>query len=564
MGASSPGRLRSTLGVFGTVFRNRTLLAVQVAWLAFNGAEWGVWLTMMVYAYTHGGAAATSIIVVVQLLPCIILSPYLGAVTDRARAGRVLFLGLLVMGLTMAAVAAAIAVDAPRILVFVLAPVMNLAMAVPRPAQAALLPGIVRTPMELTAANVVASWMENGSVLVGPVLTGVLLGIGGPALATAVLAGMTLAGAALLVGIRGPLPMTAGGEGRSLTHEVRESIVTAWRAPAARTLLGALGAQYVLTGAIGVLYVVLAITTLHMGEAGAGYLNSVDGIGGMIGAALTATLVARRRLAPALAVSFVTAALALAALGVFPTVAAAFVLLFIIGAFSTLFNVTGRILLQRAAPADVLGRVFALHESLMDGGIALGAVIVPVFIGLSGARAAMIGTALVGLAMLAVFWRRLRTIDDEADVPQVEIQLLRTMPMFAPLPAPELEGLARALVPVPVAACTTVIREGEPGDRFYAVADGSLRVTKGGSDVATLRHGDGFGEIALIQDVPRTATVTALTDSQLYSLEKEPFILALTGHVSAARAAGDLVARRLDELERRTTTWNGVPNDQLP
>jgi MFS family permease len=564
MAASSPGRVRSTIGVFGTVFHNRLLLPVEVAWLAFNGAEWGVWLTLMVYAYTHGGAAATSVIVVVQLVPCIILSPYLGAITDRARAGRVLFLGLFLMGLAMAAVAAAIAVDAPRILVFILAPFMNLAMAIPRPAQAALLPGIVRTPLELTAANVVASWMESASVLVGPVLTGVLLGIGGPALATAVLAGMTLAGAALVVGIRGPMPMTERGDGRSLTGEVRASIVTAWRSPAARTLLGVLGSQYVLTGALGVLYVMLAITTLDMGEAGAGYLNSADGVGGMVGAALTATLVARRRLAPALVTGIVASALALAVLGIFPTVAGAFVLLFAIGAFTTLFGVTGRILLQRAAPADVLGRIFALHESLMAAGLALGAIIVPVLVGLSGVRAAMIVTALLSLAMIAMFWRRLRTIDDGADVPQVEIQLLRTIPMFVPLPAPELEGLARALIPVSVVAGRTVIREGERGDCFYAVADGELRVTKGGANVATLRRSDGFGEIALIEDVPRTATVTAVTDAQLYSLEKEPFVLALTGHVSAAHAAGDLVARRLDELKRRTATWNGVPNDHLP
>jgi MFS family permease len=562
--ASSPGRFRATLGVFGMVFRNRLLLPVEVAWLAFNGAEWGVWLTLMVYAYKHGGAAATSLIMVVQLVPCIILSPYLGAITDRARAGRVLFFGLLAMGLTMVAVAAAIAVDAPRVVVFTLAPLMNLAMTIPRPAQAALLPGIVRSPMELTAANVVASWMESASVLVGPVLTGVLLGLGGPALATAVLAGMSLAGAALVAGIRGPMPMTEPGEGRSLTGEVGESLVTAWRVPAARTLLGLLGSQYVLTGALGVLYVVLALTTLNMGEAGAGYLNSADGIGGMAGAALTATLVARRRLAPALVTGIVTSALALAVLGVFPTVVGAFALLFVVGAFTTVFGVTGRILLQRAAPPDVLGRVFALHESLMDAGIAVGAIIVPVLIGLGGPRVAIIVTAVLSVAMLAVFWRRLRTIDDEADVPQVEIQLLRTIPMFAPLPAPELEGLARALVPVPVTAGTTVIREGERGDRFYAVADGELRVTKGGSHVATLRRSDGFGEIALIEDVPRTATVAAVTDAQLYSLEKEPFILALTGHVSAARAAGDLVARRLDQLRTRTTTWNGVPDDDLP
>ena len=134
-------------------------------------------------------------------------------------------------------------------------------------------------------------------------------------------------------------------------------------------------------------------------------------------------------------------------------------------------------------------------------------------------------------------WKRLRSIDDVADVPQVQIQLLRLIPIFAPLPAPELEGLARALEPLHVAAGTTVIREGEAGDRFYAIATGELQVTKNGQAVNKLRRGDGFGEIALIEDVPRTATVTALTDAELFSLTKEPFILALTGHASSARAA---------------------------
>jgi len=196
----------------------------------------------------------------------------------------------------------------------------------------------------------------------------------------------------------------------------------------------------------------------------------------------------------------------------------------------------------------VLGQVFALLESLMDAGLAAGAIFVPILVGLSGARAALIGTALLLLVIIAIVWRRLRTIDDTADVPQVQIQLLRLNPIFSPLPAPELEGLARALVPVQVTAGTTVILEGDEGDRFYAIADGEMRVTTKGQEVATLRRGDGFGEIALIEDVPRTATVVAVTDAQLFSLEKEPFVLALTAHAPAARAAGDLVSTRLEEL----------------
>ena len=472
MEAGSESRLRSTLGVFGTAFRNRSLLLVQLAWLAFNSAEWGVWLALTVWAYTNGGALAVSLIILVQLVPSIFIAPYLGAITDRARAGRVLFIGLLVMGVSMAAVAAAIALDAPPWLVYVLAPVMNLALSVPRPAQAALLPGIVRTPLELTAANVVSSWMENASVLLAPALTGVLLGVGGPALAAGVLAACTLAGACLLIGIPGPRPLAEHGEGVSLTAEVKQSVAAVWRVPAVRTLVGVVGAQYLLVGALDVLYVVLAITTLGMGESGAGYLNAAFGAGGVIGVAVTAALVARRRLAPALIAGIVTAALALGLLGLFPTVALAFALLAVAGVSRSVFDVTGRILLQRAAPPDVLGQVFALLESLMGIGLAFGAIFVPALVGLSGAPAALIGTALLLLVIVALVWKRLRGIDDVADVPQVQIQLLRLVPIFAPLPAPELEGLARALEPVHVAAGTVVIREGEAGDRFYAIATG--------------------------------------------------------------------------------------------
>ena len=258
---------------------------------------------------------------------------------------------------------------------------------------------------------------------------------------------------------------------------------------------------------------------------------------------------ARRRLAPALIAGIVTAALALGLLGLFPTVAGAFVLLAVAGVARSVFDVTGRILLQRAAPPNVLGQVFALLESLMGVGLVFGAILVPALVGLSGAPAALIGTAVLLLVIVAVVWRRLRSIDGAADVPQVQIQLLRLVPIFAPLPAPELEGLARALEPVHVAAGTIVIREGEAGDRFYAIATGDLQVTKNGHDVKLLRRGDGFGEIALIEDVPRTATVTATTDAELFSLTKEPFILALTGHAPAARAASDMVSQRLGELE---------------
>ena len=342
--------------------------------------------------------------------------------------------------------------------------------------------------------------------------------------------------------------MSEEGAGR-VTQEINDSLRAVTHEPSVRVLVGLLGSQYILVGALDLLYVVLAMSVLGMGEGGAGFLNSAFGAGGIIGAGVTAALVARRRLAPALVMGILTAALALGVLGLVPSVVTAFVLLAMAGLGRTVFDVTGRILLQRAAPPGVLAKVFSLLESLMDLGLAIGAVLVPVLVGLSGARAALVGTGLLFIVLVGLTWRRLGRIDAAADVPQVQIQLLQSIPIFAPLTAPALEGLARALRPVSAPAGAVVIREGESGDCYYAIARGRVRVTKGEREVATLARGDGFGEIALIEDVPRTATVTAVDDVELFALDKEPFIVALTGHAPAASAAGDLVSRRLSELQ---------------
>ena len=537
--------LRSIIAVFRTAFRNRDLRRLQLAWAGFNSAEWGIWVALVVYVYTRGGAVAASGIALVQLIPAALLAPFLGALADRYRPGRILLAAYSVLAAGLAAIAIAMTVDAPIWVIFALAPIVNLAITVPRPAQSALLPSVVRTPTELTAAYVVGGWMDSLAVMVAPAVAGVLIGVGGPQLAVAALAGVALAAALLVVVTPGTQPVADSGASGGHATNVLRGIGVVWRNRPVRTLTGVLGLQFVLVGALDMFYVVLAISVLGMGESGAGYLNSAFGAGSLLGAALATALVARQRLAPTLMMAIVTASLSLLVLAVQPTVAAAFLTLALAGIGRMTFDVTGRILLQRAAPAAILAQVFALLESLMNVGLAIGTLFVPVLIEVSGPQAALVGVAALLLLAVAMTARQLWAIDAAATVPQVEIRLLKSISVFAPLPAPQLEGLARALQPLSVDPGTVVIREGDSGDCYYAIADGELVVSEGGREVNRMHRGEGVGEIALVRDTPRTATVTAATHAQLYVLDKESFLTAITGHATAARECERLVGEHL-------------------
>jgi hypothetical protein len=228
-------------------------------------------------------------------------------------------------------------------------------------------------------------------------------------------------------------------------------------------------------------------------------------------------------------------------LGIHPATALAFVLFVIAGAARTVVDVAGRTLLQRVARPDVLARIFGVLEGLSMAGLAIGSLLTPALIAALGARTAIVCLGCVLPIAAVLTGRRLLVIDRTATVPVVELGLLRSLPLFAPLGAPQLEALARALVPVPCERGECVVREGDPGDCFYVVADGELAVSAG----RVLRRGDCFGEIALLRDVPRTATVTAATEVRLYSLAREPFLEAVTGHPATRMEAERIVAERL-------------------
>ena len=539
----------STLAVIGSVLRNRDLRRVEAAYVGFNVIEYATWLAMLVFAYRHGGATAASVVSVIQLLPAAIFAPFAAVMTDRYPSVRVLTAGYAAQAAAMGATAVAIMVAAPAPVAYVFAALAATMITITRPAQAALTPALARSPEELTATNVVSGWVENSSILVSTAATGGLLALSGPGLVFALCAAIGAVAALLAVTVHGPAgPAAPDGGYASPVAESTAGFRAVARYSGPRLVVGLLGFEFMILGALDILFVVLALDVLQVGAGWVGYLNAAFAAGGVLGSVLALLLVGRRRLAPPIIGAMVVWGIAFVFIAAAPVVALAVLLLALGGAARAILDVAARTLLQRIAPADVLGRVFGVLEGIQMAALAAGAMVVPPLIAVGGSNAALVGVGLLLPLAVLLLAARLITTDAGARMPIVEIALLRSVRLFASLPAPAIEGVARALEPVAADAGTVVIRQGERGDRYYVVADGEVEVFHDGQPVARLGRAEGFGEIALLQQVPRTATVTAVSDARLYALEKEPFLTAVTGHASAARAAEEQISDRRAEL----------------
>jgi predicted MFS family arabinose efflux permease len=452
---------------------------------------------------------------------------------------------LLRAGLIVAAAAAVFADSAPW-LVYVLAGLVSVAGTPFRPAEAAYTPVLTNTPEELSAANVVAAAIESVGIFAGPALGGVLLAAtntGTVFLATAALVGVS---AVLIMGIRArrdERPPELSGDG--VLGELLAGARTILGDRKVALLVGLFAAQTFVDGLLGVLIAVMALSFLDAGAAAVGWLNAASGIGGLVGAVLAGMMVGRGRLAGDFGLGVLLFGLPLALVPAWRNEGFALLLLAFIGVGNTLADVSGMTLLQRFAPDAVLARVFGILESVLLLTVGLGAIVAPVLVSALGIRGALVVTGLLLPALVIPAWPVLRRLDRGAVVPVQRLERLRAIPFLAPLPEATLEQLARAVSEEPMRAGDEIVRQGEPGDRFYVIDSGSVDVLVDGRLTATLGRGDYFGEIALLRDVPRTATVRAREDGVLMALARDAFVPAVSGYSPSLASAEAVVGLRL-------------------
>jgi MFS family permease len=531
---------------FSRVFKNPNIRRLEGAWAVSIITYWAYGIALAVFAYEEGGAAAVGLVGLVRFIPSAIASPFAAMLADRYRRQIVILVAELLRASLVALTVVVVVLDGPFALVLLLSALVAIVNSAEGPAESALLPTLAETPRELTAANVVSSTIESLGIFGGPAIGGVLLAVTSPEAVFGAAAVAFLLSAFLISRVRveeqPERPEQTGGPLR----EFAAGFVTLAREPGLRVLVGLLAAQTLVAGALNVLIVVSALRLLELGEEGVGFLNSAVGIGGLVGALVTAALIGRR-LTSNFLVGILLWGLPIALIGVFPEPVPALIFLALVGLGNTLVDVSAFTLLQRAVPDEVLARVFGAVQGLWVGAIGIGAIVAPVLIAALGIRGALIVTGAF-LPILATLLRRRLSPLDEVPIPERELQLLRGIEIFKPLPPPVLESLAQALSPVRVEAGREVFREGELGDRFYIVADGEVEIVQDGQVVNLTGPGGFFGEISLLRDVPRTATVRARTEVELRALERDEFIAAVTGHAASAEAADSVVATRLSSL----------------
>lgn len=547
--------VRETGNSMRSVFRNRNLRRVNLALAGSMIGDWAYATAIAVWAYGVGGATAVGIWATIRLASLALVTPFTSAMADRYPRKTIMISCDLIRAVLVFSVAGLVELDAPSAFVFVLATLSSLAGSPFRPAQLALTPSLVDEPEELVAANGVASTLESLSFFVGPAIAGLLLAIADAATVFALNGVSFLWSAALVAGVRiaraTPEPDMAE-PGEPTRAETKPGFIAVslagfsiiWQDANLRLVTLLYCAQTVVAGASFVFTVAVAIDIVAVGPEGVGYLDSVLGVGALLGGFIAIALAPRGKLASDFGLGVMLWALPLLVISAWPSKASAFTAMALIGIANPIVDVNASTILQRITPDAFMGRVFGALETGLISTMALGSLLMPLLIAGPGLRWGMVVISVPIAAMALLSLPALRRLDAVVGEPTV-VALLRSVSLFQPLKRPLLEALGGDLVPMNVRAGTVVIRQGDVGERFFIIESGHLDARQGDRALRTMGPGDCFGEIALLRDVPRTATVVAVDDCVLQTLDRAPFLAALTGDTKLRSRTESLATVRL-------------------
>ena len=519
---------------------------VLTAYLGFTIAEMANFIAILIYAYEVGGPSALGLVAFLQLAPAAVFAPIGATFGDRFRREVMLTVAYGVFAASTAVVAIALYAAWPVGVLYVLAAVNATVLTLVRPFHESLLPALARSTEQLTAGYVAGGTIENLGLIAGPLLAGLTAAAWGTGAVFVITTVLLLGGTILVWGVRTRTAVDRGPAQSAIRMTLEGFAV--FRESRPRVLLLLLTSVVFVAGVLDVAIVVLAFEVFGSDDAGTAWLNAAVGVGAAAGSVLAVALIGRRHLAPSMRRGLVLIAVSVAMVPVIGSQAAALAALAVMGAGWTFVDVSGRVMLQRVIPLGGLSRAFGVVEGTAMAGEGLGSAVGAGLIAWFGVGWALFVAGVLIVLVLAVNRRSLQEADVGVVIPIEHLHLLRSAPMFAALGPAELERLARTLEEEAAAPGTAVCVQGEAGDRFYLVERGTARVVRDGRSVASLGSGDFFGEIALLRDIPRTATVEAVSELDLLVLERGPFLDAIKSARCQIEAARAVTQVRMDEL----------------
>jgi MFS family permease len=540
------GDVASSARLLAHALRVADLRRVLAAYLGFNVAEMANFIAILIFAYEVGGSPALGLVAFLTLAPAAVFAPIGATLGDRFRREVMLTVAYAVFAGSTALVALALYAEWSVGMVYLLAAVNATVLTLVRPLHESLLPALARSTEQLTAGYVAGGTIENLGWIAGPLLAGLTAAAWGTSAVFAITAALLLIGTILVWGVK-TTTVPDPGTGQNAVQMTLEGF-SAFRDSRPRVILVLLNSVVFLAGVVEVAVIVLAFEVFGSEDAGVAWLNTVIGVGAAAGSVLAVVLIGRRHLAPSMWRGLILIAVSVSLIPVFRSQAAALVALAIMGAGWTFVDVSGRIMLQRVIPLGGLSRAFGVLEGSSMAAEALGSAAGAILIGWLGVGWVLVVGSMLLIVMLLVNRRALEAADVGVVVPIEHLHMLRSISMFAALGPAELERLATSADEESVRPGSAVCVQGELGERFYLVERGTARVVRDGVDVASLGAGDFFGEIALLRDIPRTATVVAESDLDLLVLERDPFLDAIKSSACQIEAARAVSQTRMDEL----------------
>ena len=553
---------KETGGSLKSVFVNRNLRRLQLAFTGSLIGNWAYSTAVSVWAYGVGGPKAVGIFIAARLALMALATPFVSTFADKYPRKRVMVYSDLYCAVLIAAATICLYADTPAWPVFVLATLTSFGGSSFRAAQGAITPQLANTTEELTASNGTSSTLESLAIFIGPALGAGLLTVADVELVFLLNVVSFLWSMLMVSGIQvstveeraeqeaepesiGEAIAESAEEAEGFFAETSAGFRAIWRDKDLLITVIQGSAQTVVAGATAVFPLVMAVEILHTGAKGVGLLDSASGLAAIAGGIFAIARATKHKLGQDLAVGVFLWSFPLVLVTIWPSAVSAFVVMAFLGFANPLVDVNVFTVIQRLTPDAVLGRVFGAFETCLIATMALGSAVTPVMLNLWGLRTTMavLGIAIGIVAVLG--FPRMRDMDRRLEAP-AGLPLLQAIPMFGPLSPVTLDALARALDRSEVPAGEVVVHEGDESDRFYVIESGLVQVSA--ADGHVLREegpGEYFGEIGLLRDVPRTATITALQPTVLLALEREEFLDAVTGQGEARGLAEDVVVRRL-------------------